>query len=390
MDHTALACRKMVRQGDLTIKGNTGALTAIGGDYGAGIGGGDLGNSGKITISGGKVTAKGGYLGAGIGGGGSGTIATGDSGGGSGSDITISGGIVIAEGGYRAAGIGGGGCAGNAGGSGSNITISDACVSATGGSNAGGIGGGYGGRGSGSSTAPDISDSLVIDGNKGTVTGDVTVDNDFTIDRNVTVEIDEDSSLTVADGATLTNNGTITNDGTMDVYGELVNNGNISGNGTINYHDGDTDDSSIGGSDGSQSGSISGSSKRWWIQCGSESGVGMFVEIGSIDTVTLGIHGMNVTTQESADKAILMISGALEKVSSVRSRIDAQQNRLEHTIANEMNIVENTTAAESLIRDADMAKEMLGLSTANILTQAGISVLAQANTSNEEVLMLLR
>ena len=131
-------------------------------------------------------------------------------------------------------------------------------------------------------------------------------------------------------------------------------------------------------------------SKRWWIQCGSESGVGMFIEIESIDTVTLGIHGMDVTTQEGADRAISMISGALEKVSSIRSNIGAQQNRLEHTIANESNIVENTTAAESQIRDADIAKEMLGLSTANILAQAGISVLAQANTTNEEVLMLLR
>ena len=80
----------------------------------------------------------------------------------------------------------------------------------------------------------------------------------------------------------------------------------------------------------------------------------------------------------------------MDKKTAYLSRIGAQQNRLEHTIANEMNIVENTTAAESQIRDADIAKEMLGLTTANILAQAGISVLAQANTSNEEVLALLR
>ena len=84
-----------------------------------------------------------------------------------------------------------------------------------------------------------------------------------------------------------------------------------------------------------------------------------------------------------------MISGALDKISSVRSNIGTQQNRLEHTINNERNIVENTTAAESRIRDTDIAKEMLGLTTANILAQAGISVLAQANLRNEGLLRLL-
>ena len=590
--------------GTLTITGNTGVLTATGGACGAGIGGNYKGNANNITISGGNVTATGGVNGAGIGSGygegasiitisgGNVTATGGQYGAGIGAGayggteyITISGGNVTAMGGQYAAGIGsstgtyagyitisGGSVTATGGEYGAgigggqrvyarNITISDACVAAKGGSGAKNhIGSGANGGGSINITKRN---SLVIEGDTGTVTGNARVRDDFTVGSDVTVEIGEDASLTVEKGATLTNNGTI------DVHGELVNNGDIVNNGRINFYgklknngrftnggtvnntsgadiandgtfsnngtvnndgtfsnrgtlnndgnvtndgtltnangadidnngafsnngtftnangadmdndgtfsnsgtlnndgnitndgtvkndrditnsgsinntangtltnegnidnskgtitdngtingsgnitgnapingsggdpndpgdggDVDPDDPNDGGSGGSQSGPTSGilkSLKRWWIQCGSESGVGMFVEIESIDTVTLGIHGMDVTTQESADKAISMIAGALEKVSSVRSNIGAQQNRLEHTINNEMNIVENTTAAESRIRDTDIAGEMLGLTTANILAQAGISVLVQANTSNEEVLMLLR
>lgn len=84
------------------------------------------------------------------------------------------------------------------------------------------------------------------------------------------------------------------------------------------------------------------------------------------------------------------VSGALEKVSANRSKIGAQQNRLEHTIANENNIVENTTAAESRIRDADIAKEMVEFSKNMILDNVGQAMLAQANKSNEGVLSLLQ
>ena len=80
----------------------------------------------------------------------------------------------------------------------------------------------------------------------------------------------------------------------------------------------------------------------------------------------------------------------MEKVSANRSKIGAQQNRLEHTIANENNIVENTTAAESRIRDADIAKEMVEFSKNMILDNVGQAMLAQANKSNEGVLSLLQ
>ena len=78
------------------------------------------------------------------------------------------------------------------------------------------------------------------------------------------------------------------------------------------------------------------------------------------------------------------------QVSSQRSTLGAAQNRLEHTIANLDNVVENTTSAESRIRDTDMAQEMVNYSKNNILAQAGQSMLAQANQSNQGVLSLLQ
>ncbi|MBQ8198433.1 MAG: flagellin, partial [Lachnospiraceae bacterium] len=91
----------------------------------------------------------------------------------------------------------------------------------------------------------------------------------------------------------------------------------------------------------------------------------------------------------NAQKAICMIKTALAKVSQQRSDLGAIQNRLEHTIKNLDNVVENTTAAESQIRDTDMASEMVKFSNNNILAQAGQAMLAQANQSNTGVLSLL-
>ena len=116
------------------------------------------------------------------------------------------------------------------------------------------------------------------------------------------------------------------------------------------------------------------------------------VEINGMDTASLGIKGLNVkdTTGMAATYAIDAIADAVAKVSAQRSALGAVQNRLEHTIANLDNVVENTTAAESRIRDTDMAEEMVEYSKNNILAQAGQSMLAQANTSTQGVLSLLR
>jgi len=126
-----------------------------------------------------------------------------------------------------------------------------------------------------------------------------------------------------------------------------------------------------------------------WIQSGTEAEVGMYVTIDEMNTDVLGIKGLDVSTVESAKRAISAVKGALQKVTENRSKIGAQQNRLEHTVANEENIVENTAAAESQIRDTDMAKEMVRLSNINILEQAGNAMMAQANQSNQGVLSLL-
>ena len=115
------------------------------------------------------------------------------------------------------------------------------------------------------------------------------------------------------------------------------------------------------------------------------------VDIDSMSSAGLGIKGLNVKddTGTAATYAIDAISDAIAKVSSQRSALGAVQNRLEHTIANVDNVVENTTSAESRIRDTDMASEMVEYSKNNILAQAGQSMLAQANQSNQGVLSLL-
>ena len=102
------------------------------------------------------------------------------------------------------------------------------------------------------------------------------------------------------------------------------------------------------------------------------------------------LKGTGVTTQDSAKASISKITKAIAEVSSQRSSLGAIQNRLEHTIKNLDNVVENTTAAESSIRDTDMASAMVKYSTNNILAQAGQSMLAQANQSTQGVLSLLQ
>ena len=106
----------------------------------------------------------------------------------------------------------------------------------------------------------------------------------------------------------------------------------------------------------------------------------------------LGVDGekVDLSTQDSAKKATTTIDAAIKQVSAQRSQLGAVQNRLEHTINNLDTAAENTQTAESRIRDTDMAKEMVEYSKNNILMQAGQSMLAQANQSNQGVLSLLQ
>ena len=122
----------------------------------------------------------------------------------------------------------------------------------------------------------------------------------------------------------------------------------------------------------------------------SESTNKISIAIDSMSAKGIGVNGLDVSTEAGATNSIDTIKDAIQKVSSQRSSLGAVQNRLEHTINNLDNVVENTTSAESRIRDTDMAKEMVNYSKNNILAQAGQSMLAQANQSNQGVLSLLQ
>lgn len=127
-----------------------------------------------------------------------------------------------------------------------------------------------------------------------------------------------------------------------------------------------------------------------WIQSGCDVADGISLEIDGMSAEILGITDIDVSTEAGADDAMIVIGEAIVRLSASRSKIGAQQNRLEHTIDNENNIVENTTAAESRIRDTDMAKLMVENAKNNILEQATQSMLAQSNQSTQGVLSLLK
>ena len=104
----------------------------------------------------------------------------------------------------------------------------------------------------------------------------------------------------------------------------------------------------------------------------------------------LGLGGIGVGTAADSQEAIERLDVAIERVSAQRADLGAAQNRLEHTIASTDNTAENLQAAESRIRDVDMAKEMMNLTRLNVLQQASQSMLAQANQAPQQVLSILR
>ena len=128
------------------------------------------------------------------------------------------------------------------------------------------------------------------------------------------------------------------------------------------------------------------------LQVGANEGQTMSFSIDDMSAQALGVNAGNVdlSTQDGASKSIGNIDEAIGKVSKQRALLGAVQNRLEHTIANLDNTAENMQAAESTIRDVDMAEEMVQYSKNNILQQAGQSMLAQANQSTQGVLSLLQ
>ncbi len=136
---------------------------------------------------------------------------------------------------------------------------------------------------------------------------------------------------------------------------------------------------------------LNGDFKNKKIQVGSENGNVIEISIDEMSTSELGIDSATVAgaDQTNSKAAIDSIKAAIEKVSAQRSDLGAYQNRLEHTVKNLDNVIENTQAAESQIRDTDMASEMVKYSNNQILQQAGQAMLAQANQANQGVLSLL-
>jgi len=126
------------------------------------------------------------------------------------------------------------------------------------------------------------------------------------------------------------------------------------------------------------------------FQIGANEGQNMYVSVGDMRASALGVNQVDVSNASTANTAITTINNAIEKVSGERSKLGAYQNRLEHTINNLNTSSENLTAAESRVRDVDMAKEMMNQTKNNILAQAAQAMLAQANQQPQGVLQLLR
>ena len=201
----------------------------------------------------------------------------------------------------------------------------------------------------------------IVAANKYTAVGNVKSENSDVISKadalqKIADELQKASSIGTDTAATVTNN----NDGTFE-----INKGSVEVKDKLNF-------SLHVGADADMTNKIT-------------------VNLESMSAAGLGIKGINVNdeTGMSATYAVDSIEDAIKKVSSQRSALGAVQNRLEHTIKNLDNVVENTTSAESQIRDTDMATEMVKYSNSNILAQAGQSMLAQANQSNQGVLSLL-
>ncbi|MDR7866333.1 MAG: flagellin [Sporomusaceae bacterium] len=126
------------------------------------------------------------------------------------------------------------------------------------------------------------------------------------------------------------------------------------------------------------------------ILIGANTGQSLNVDIETMKAGSLGVSGLKVDTQGAANVAISVLDTAIQTVSAERSKLGANQNRLEHTINNLSTSSENLTAAESRVRDVDMAKEMMTFTKLNILNQAATAMLAQANQQPQGVLQLLR
>lgn len=125
------------------------------------------------------------------------------------------------------------------------------------------------------------------------------------------------------------------------------------------------------------------------IQTGANAGDTLTLDMPDVTGLAIGVSNLDISTASGASSALAALQDAINQVSSGRSRLGAYQNRLEHTYNNVLNYAENLSAAESRIRDADWAKEMVELTKTQILAEAGQAMLAQANAVPQSVLKLL-
>lgn len=135
---------------------------------------------------------------------------------------------------------------------------------------------------------------------------------------------------------------------------------------------------------------LDGTFKQKKIQVGSLEGQTIEINIGKMDAATLKINALDISDNEKAGKSMTAIQDAIDTVSAQRADLGALQNRFEHTINNLDNVVENTQAAESQIRDTDIAAAMVEYSKNQILQQTNMAMLAQANQANANVLSLIQ
>lgn len=130
-------------------------------------------------------------------------------------------------------------------------------------------------------------------------------------------------------------------------------------------------------------------SRDIWIQASSEPDDGLYLQIVDATAAAIGVDNVDLSTRESALSSIGIVKNGIEKVNNFRTIFGSQQNRLEHMTRQQSNAMENVQSSESKIRDTDMSSEMVRLSNLNILQQAGQTILAQANQTNNGILSLL-
>lgn len=408
--------------GSITISGDDTVIEAYGGDDGAGIGASWCGKAGTVTINGGTITATGGARGAGIG---SGSYAKGG-------DIVINGGTIIAKGATDAAGIGSGRSASNTG-----IYINGGTITATGGlTHGGGNIGGYLPKTS-SSGEPEAAPLQMVPGltvkagesgeglynTTGTVLPDGTPIFSFKLDTSLlpegfTFPVSAETSTGMSfswddlkhmdeDAVYIWMNG---EDHVLEVTDA---NGNTASLDLV-FHPGagvwklrgepaPPDAQKPEYSDGVVPPDYPGKPvpiptpepeqtvghKGIILQIGAYSENIFVVPQFYFSARALKMEKLDISTRPAANDTIDMVDGMVKRVSMMRSTYGAITNCLEHTVSNLVNTAENTTAAESQIRDADMATEMVEYAKNNILAQAGQSMLAHANSSMSQLLSLL-